>query len=79
MQRREQIKFIIPVIKEALAKANTEMKNIDKIALTYGPGLIGSLLIGVETAKTLSYIYNKPLIPTNHLLGHIYANFIDRT
>lgn len=73
---REQIKFIIPVIKETLLKAKLEMKNIDSIALTFGPGLIGSLLIGVETAKTLSYIYNIPLIPINHLLGHIYANWL---
>jgi len=74
---REQIKFIIPVIKEAIAKADIKISDIDRIAVTYGPGLIGSLLIGVETAKTLSYVWNKPLIPTNHLLGHIYANFID--
>ncbi len=74
---REQVKFIIPVIKESLEKANLKIKDIDKIAVTNGPGLIGSLLIGVETAKTLSYTYNKPLIPTNHLLGHIYANFIE--
>lgn len=74
---REQIKFIIPVIKEALAKAKLNINDIDKIAVTYGPGLIGSLLVGVETAKTLSYVYNKPLIPTNHLYGHFYANFID--
>lgn len=74
---REQVKYIIPVIKEALKSAKTKIQDIDAIALTYGPGLIGSLLIGVETAKTLSYIYNIPLIPTNHLLGHIYANFIE--
>lgn len=73
---REQIKFIIPVIKEALKDADVRPKDIDAIAVTYGPGLIGSLLIGVETAKTLSYVWNKPLIPTNHLYGHIYANFI---
>lgn len=70
---RNQIKDIIPVIFEALEKAGT---TIDAIAVTYGPGLIGSLLVGVETAKTLSYIWNKPLIPINHLLGHIYANWI---
>lgn len=52
--------------------------SIDAIAVTYGPGLIGSLLVGVETAKTLSFIFNKPLIPVNHLLAHIFANFIDR-
>ncbi len=50
---------------------------IDAIAITYGPGLIGSLLVGVETAKTLSYIWNIPLLPINHLFGHIYANWIE--
>lgn len=74
---REQIKFIIPVINEALKKAKLNLKEIDSIAVTHGPGLIGSLLIGVETAKTIAYIYNKPIIPTNHLIGHIYANFIE--
>lgn len=74
---REQVKFIIPVIHKALEEAKLNAKDIDAIAVTYGPGLIGSLLIGVETAKTLSMIWDKPLIPTNHLLGHIYANFID--
>lgn len=75
---REQVGFIIPVVSETLFKANLKPKDIDAIAVTYGPGLIGSLLIGVETAKTLSYVWNKPLIPTNHLLGHIYANFIEQ-
>lgn len=57
--------------------ANEILKSdIDAIAVTYGPGLIGSLLIGVETAKTLSYALGKPLIPVNHLLAHLYANFI---
>ncbi len=76
---REQIKFVLPVIQQALADANiTEQeKQIDAIAVTYGPGLIGSLLVGVETAKTLAYIWNKPIIPVNHLYGHIYANWID--
>lgn len=74
---REQVKYIIPVIKEALNSAGLKPKDIDAIAVTYGPGLIGSLLIGVETAKSLSYVWNKPLNPTNHLLGHIYANFIE--
>ena len=75
---RMQIEYIIPVIKQALEKADLIMNKpeIDAIAVTYGPGLIGSLLVGVETAKTLSYIWNKPLIPVNHLYGHIYANFI---
>ncbi|MBI2032763.1 MAG: tRNA (adenosine(37)-N6)-threonylcarbamoyltransferase complex transferase subunit TsaD, partial [Candidatus Levybacteria bacterium] len=51
---------------------------IDAIAVTVGPGLIGSLLVGVETAKSLFYIWNKPIIPVNHLLGHIYANFVSQ-
>ena len=50
------------------------MNQIDAIAITYGPGLIGSLLIGLEAAKTLSFIYNKPLVPVHHIAGHIYAN-----
>ncbi len=75
---REQVKYIIPVIKKALNDANVEIKDIDKIAVTYGPGLIGSLLIGVETVKTISFVYDIPLIPVNHLIGHIYANFIEQ-
>lgn len=76
---REQIKYILPVIEEALKKGLSVKKalnSIDTIAVTVGPGLIGSLLVGVETAKTLSLVWNKPIIPVNHLYGHIYANFI---
>ena len=72
---REQIKYIVPVIKKALQESKTE---IDVIAVTVGPGLMGSLLVGVETAKTLAFALNKPIIPVNHLLGHIYANWIDQ-
>lgn len=54
-------------------------KDIDALAVTYGPGLIGSLLVGVETVKTLSYALQKPVIPVNHLLAHLYANFITTT
>ncbi len=68
---REQVKSMIPVIKEAL------ITDIDAIAVTIGPGLIGSLLVGVETAKTLALVWKKPIIPVNHLVGHIYANWID--
>ncbi len=76
---REQIKVVIPVIKEAIEEAKLDFYNpsIDAIAVTYGPGLIGSLLVGVETAKTLATLWNKPIIPVNHLIGHIYANFIE--
>lgn len=72
---REQAKFMLPVIDDAFRKANISHNNIDAIAVTIGPGLIGSLLVGVETARTLSYVWNKNLIPVNHLFGHIYANF----
>lgn len=75
---RQQVVSIIPVIKEALQKANTEEKQIDKIAVTAGPGLIGSLLVGVETAKTLSFVWKKPIIPVNHLAAHIYANWLEQ-
>lgn len=74
---REQIKSLIPVIKEALETAQVTSNKLDAIAVTYGPGLIGSLLVGVETAKVLATIWNKPLIPINHLIGHFYANWID--
>lgn len=74
---REQIKYTIPVIKQALKEAGKTKETIDAIAVTYGPGLIGSLLVGVETAKTLALAWNKPMIPVNHLFGHIYANWIN--
>lgn len=75
---REQLTYILPVIHEALNKAEIGIEQIDAIGVTYGPGLIGSLLVGVETAKTLAYVLEKPLIPVNHMVGHIYANFIDK-
>ncbi len=81
---REQVKFIIPVLQQALQEAcrfditnsASQTPPIDAIAVTYGPGLIGSLLVGVETAKTLSYLWHKPLVPVNHMYGHIYANWL---
>src|SRR5260221_1971377 len=81
MAARAQIQSIIPVIYDSLQQAgilwNKDISpDIDAIAITYGPGLIGSLLVGVETAKTLSYLWDKPLIPVNHLFGHIYANWV---
>jgi len=71
---RNHVKNITIVLEECLTKANMTMDEIDAIAITYGPGLIGSLLIGLEAAKTLSFVYNKPLIPVHHIAGHIYAN-----
>ena len=76
---REQLRHILPVVKKSFNDSGLTEKDIDAIAVTQGPGLIGSLLIGIETAKTLSYLWNKSIIPVNHLLGHIYANFIGET
>lgn len=69
---REQIKCILPVIENTLNK-----QKIDALAVTVGPGLIGSLLVGVETAKTLAYTWQKPIIPVNHLQAHLYANWLE--
>ena len=71
---RMHIENITVVLDELLKKSNIKIEDITAIAVTYGPGLIGSLLVGVEAAKTLSFIYNKPLVPVHHIAGHIYAN-----
>ncbi len=73
---REHIKKIIPVIKEALNSSKHSLSNIDLIAVTKGPGLITSLLVGIEAAKTLSFAKKIPLMGINHLKAHIYANFL---
>ena len=69
---------ITMVLEETLTKSQMTMDDIDAIAVTYSPGLLGSLLVGVEFAKTLSLIYKKPLIAVNHIAGHIYANNLER-
>ena len=71
---RSHAECITIVIEDCLSKANMKMEDITAIAVTYGPGLAGSLLVGVEAAKTLALCYNKPLIGVNHMAGHIYAN-----
>ena len=68
---------ITMVLEETLTKAKMTMDDIDAVAVTYAPGLLGSLLVGVEFAKTLSFIYKKPLIAVNHIAGHIYANNLE--
>ncbi len=68
---------ITMVLEETLNKAHMQVSDVDAIAVTYKPGLLGSLLVGIEFAKVLSYVYNKPLIKVNHLIGHIYANAIN--
>lgn len=69
---------ITMVLDETLKKSNMSIDDIDAVAVTYSPGLLGSLLVGVECAKTISYVYNKPLIAVNHIAGHIYANNLEK-
>ena len=75
---REHLRQISPVVDKALADAGMEWKDIDAIAVTAKPGLVASLLIGINTAQTLAYIHQKPLIEVDHIHGHIYANFLER-
>ncbi len=74
---RHHVKNITMVIEECLEKAGMTLEDIDSIAVTEGPGLIGSLLVGMEAAKTLSFVTGKPLIPVHHIAGHIYANNLE--
>lgn len=74
---RNHIKNITIILETVLKNAKMTMDDIDCFAVTYGPGLIGSLLIGLQAAKTLAFIYNKPLIPVHHIAGHIYANALE--
>ena len=71
---RMHVENITMVIEECLNKSGLSMDDITAIGVTYGPGLIGCLLVGVQAAITLSYVYNKPLVPVHHIAGHIYAN-----
>ncbi len=73
---REHLKNILPVIKNSLKEAGLSFKKIDLLAVTEGPGLIPALLIGVNATKTLSYVWQKPLLGIHHIEGHIYANFV---
>ena len=71
---RSHIESITIVLDELLEKSNMKIDDIDIIGVTYGPGLIGSLLVGLQAAKTISLVTGKPLIPVHHIAGHIYAN-----
>ncbi|NMB02395.1 MAG: tRNA (adenosine(37)-N6)-threonylcarbamoyltransferase complex transferase subunit TsaD [Firmicutes bacterium] len=73
---RHHIEAIFPVINEALAKAEVTLDDIEVIAVAYGPGLVGSLLVGVGAAKAVAFAAKKPLVGVNHIEGHIYANFL---
>lgn len=74
---RNHVKDITFVINKCLTESGFTMDDIDAVAVTYGPGLIGSLLVGIEAAKTLAYTNNKPLIAVHHIAGHIYANRLE--
>jgi len=73
---RKHIENVIPVVDEALRVAKVTLSDITAIGVTYGPGLVGALLVGVSVAKALSFAADKPLIGVNHLEGHIFANFL---
>lgn len=74
---RKHVENINTVIKEALSKANVTLDDIDAIGVTYGPGLVGALLVGVAEAKAIAFATNKPLVGVHHIEGHISANYIE--
>jgi len=76
---RKHIEMILPVIDQSLVQAGENLRAIDAIAVTQGPGLVGSLLVGIAVAKSLAYILKKPIIGVDHILGHIAAIFLSRT
>jgi N6-L-threonylcarbamoyladenine synthase len=73
---RGHITAIVPVVEAALAESGCSQREIDAVAVTQGPGLAGSLRVGVNVAKALAYAWRKPLVPVNHLEGHVYANWL---
>jgi N6-L-threonylcarbamoyladenine synthase len=75
---REHILKIIPVLDKALKEAKCGWDDIDAVAVTKGPGLVSSLIIGTEVASVISHLKGKPVIPVHHIVGHIYGNFLDR-
>ncbi len=73
---RAHLRWIVPVLDEAWADADAAWPDIDAVAVTYGPGLAGSLLVGINLAKALAWVHDKPLIGVNHLEGHVYAAWL---
>ncbi|MGE5676183.1 MAG: tRNA (adenosine(37)-N6)-threonylcarbamoyltransferase complex transferase subunit TsaD [Mycobacterium leprae] len=73
---RKHLEAVMPVIQEALDQAGVTLADLDGIAVTHGPGLVGALLVGLSAGKALAWATGKPLIGVNHLQGHIYANFL---
>lgn len=74
---REHLRRIVPVVREALEIARLDWQDLDAIGVTHGPGLVGSLLVGITYGKTLADTLGKPLVPVNHLEGHIHAVFLE--
>ena len=73
---RQQLRWIVPTLEAALAEAAVDWDGLDAVAVTYGPGLIGSLLVGVNLAKAVAVAHDLPLVGVNHIEGHIYANWL---
>jgi len=73
---RAHLRWIVPVLDQALADGGATLGDVDAVAVTYGPGLAGSLLVGINFAKTLAWIHDKPLVGVNHLEGHLYAAWL---
>jgi N6-L-threonylcarbamoyladenine synthase len=74
---RAHLRWILPVLDEAWAGAGVQWSDIDAVAVTHGPGLAGSLLVGINVAKTLAWVHHKPLVGVNHLEGHVYAAWLE--
>jgi N6-L-threonylcarbamoyladenine synthase len=74
---REHLRQIVPVVREAILQAGIEMKDLDAVAVTCGPGLVGALLVGMTYGKVLAMALGKPLIGVNHLAGHVHAVFLE--
>jgi N6-L-threonylcarbamoyladenine synthase len=74
---REHLRQIVPVVREALTQADMQLADVDAIGVTQGPGLVGALLVGITYGKTLAAALGKPLVPVNHLAGHVHAVFLE--
>ena len=75
---REHLQHLFPLLRQALSEANADWKDVEAIAVTSGPGLIGALLVGVAGAQGVSYGLGVPLIPINHLEGHIFSPYLQK-
>src|SRR2546425_393068 len=73
---RRHLEVIVPVVEKALADASMRLPDLDGVAVTQGPGLVGSLVVGCAVAKSIAYVHRLPLVAVNHLEGHIYATFL---